>query len=421
MVLFAFIRTTATQVRWSKRCHMRHSRAHSTSSTRYQQRSGTLKPAIWSKKLCYSHAIPVLFPWCYSHDAIPMMLFPWCYSHDAIPMMLFPCYSSHDAIPMMLFTWCYSHDAIPMMLFPWCYSHAIPMMLFPCYSHAIPMLFLCYSHAIPMLFPCYSYAIPMLFLCYSYAIPMLFLYYSYAIPSTSETANSQLWSISFHIWISWLDNSLDKFQYMELWNIKLDISAVLQNPSRPPPASIAASKIRPMTQLVLHETWQLAETADLMHSLKNKNKERKRKETKGTWLDLEKALAQTRGPLVGILLGWDWIHSPKASRSLNLLQLIHSNVFIYKQLPIIANSSQKSAWSKDITKAPLSKWWQVTVSTKGTISRCSKGQGTRKVAIKPGAIVDHPQHFIGLFPPPFSEGFLLICSSPWIPSGIRSI
>ena len=142
-----------------------------------------------------------------------------------------------------------------------------------------------------------------------------------------------------------------------------------------------------------------------MHSFKNKNKERKRKETKGTWLDLEKALAQTRGPLVGILLGWDWIHSPKASRSLNLLQLIHSNVFIYKQLPIIANSSQKSAWSKDITKAPLSKWWQVTVSTKGTISRCSKGQGTRKVAIKPGAIVDHPQHFIGLFPPPFSEGF----------------
>ena len=159
---------------------MRHSRAHSTSSTRYQQRSGTLKPAIWSKKLCYSHAIP-------------MMLFPWCYSHDAIPML---CYSH-----AILFPWCYSHDAIPMLFFPWCYSHdAIPMMLFACYSHAFPMLF-----------PCYSHAIPMLFLCYSYAIPMLFLYYSYAIPSTSETANSQLWSISFHIWISWLDNSLDKF------------------------------------------------------------------------------------------------------------------------------------------------------------------------------------------------------------------
>lgn len=194
---------------------------------------------------------------------------------------------------------------------------------------------------------------------------------------------------------------------------------MLQNPG-PPPASIAASKIRP------HEPTR---RLHVLHGRKTGRNcrsnaflwKRKRKETKGTWLDLEKALAQTKRSLVGILLGWDWIHSPKAPRSLNLLQLIHSNVFIYKQLPIIANSSQKLAWSKDITKAPLSKWWQVTVSTKGTISRCSKGQGTRKVAIKPGAIVDHPQHFIGVFPPPVSEGFLLICSSPWIPSGIRSI
>ena len=149
------------------------------------------------------------------------------------------------------------------------------MMLFPCYSHAIPMLFPCYSHAIPMLFLCYSYAIPMLFLCYSYTIPMLFHPHR-KLP----TANFEAFHFisRFHDWINhWINSNTWNFG-----NIKLDISAVLQNPSRPPPASIAASKIRPMTQLVLHETWQLAETADLMHSLKNKNKERKRKETKGT-------------------------------------------------------------------------------------------------------------------------------------------
>ena len=193
---------------------MRHSRAHSTSSTRYQQRSGTLKPAIWSKKLCYSHAIP-------------MMLFPWCYSHDAIPMMLFPCYSSHDAIPMMLFPWCYSHAILPMMLFPWCYSHDAIRMLFPCLSYAIPMLF-----------PCYSHAIPMLFLCYSYTIPMLFHPHR-KLP----TANFEAFHFisGFHDWIiHWINSNIWNFG-----NIKLDISAVLQNPSRPPPASIAASKIRP--------------------------------------------------------------------------------------------------------------------------------------------------------------------------------
>jgi hypothetical protein len=152
----------------------------------------------------------MLFP-CYS-CAIPMMLFPWCYSHDAIPMMLFPCYSSHDAIPMMLFPWCY--------------------------SHAIPMPFLCYSHAIPMLFPCYSYAIPMLFLCYSYTIPMLFHPHR-KLP----TANFEAFHFisGFHDWIiHWINSNIWNFG-----NIKLDISAVLQNPSRPPPASIAASKIRP--------------------------------------------------------------------------------------------------------------------------------------------------------------------------------